>query len=232
MIGQPNRAVNSTSTFKKIRNQKDGEMDYLAMKTDDQVAAELINSDINDLKVAAKKLINHATKLGGLGLNCFSQMGCFLCCYLLVDIGSNKLENEHADFAISTLHIFQSSLSAVQLFKRRFWKMGCFHCSCTKTFLPTTISQVYAQLIVLLAGDAWIIDSASSGGSQFLCTQLEGQLGWCRNLSYYWLLPTSRAHPSIWWIQNSFTQSHGISNTLGIILVLVYPVWALVLHFL
>lgn len=32
--------------------------------------------------------------------------------------------------------------------------------------------------------------------------------------------------------RNSFTQSHGISNTLGIILLLVYPVWALVLHVL
>lgn len=42
--------------------------DYLAMKTDrDQVSAEMIDSDINDLKVAAKNLIGHATKLAGLG---------------------------------------------------------------------------------------------------------------------------------------------------------------------
>lgn len=32
--------------------------------------------------------------------------------------------------------------------------------------------------------------------------------------------------------RNSFTQPHGISNTVGIILLIVYPVWALVLHFL
>lgn len=30
--------------------------------------------------------------------------------------------------------------------------------------------------------------------------------------------------------RNSFTERHGISNTLGIILLLVYPVWSLVLH--
>ncbi|CAN0911904.1 Cold-regulated 413 plasma membrane protein 2 [Linum grandiflorum] len=30
--------------------------------------------------------------------------------------------------------------------------------------------------------------------------------------------------------RNSFTQSHGISNTLGIILLIVYPVWSLVIH--
>lgn len=30
--------------------------------------------------------------------------------------------------------------------------------------------------------------------------------------------------------RNSFTERHGISNTLGIVLLLVYPVWSLVLH--
>ncbi|RWW23311.1 hypothetical protein GW17_00012449 [Ensete ventricosum] len=32
--------------------------------------------------------------------------------------------------------------------------------------------------------------------------------------------------------RNSFTKSHGISNSIGIILLLVYPIWRLVLHFL
>ncbi|KAL5551690.1 hypothetical protein UlMin_001866 [Ulmus minor] len=32
--------------------------------------------------------------------------------------------------------------------------------------------------------------------------------------------------------KNSFTQSHEISNTVGIIALLVFPVWALVVHFL
>ena len=43
-----------------------GRMDYLALKTD-PATADLIGSDINELKIAAKRLINHATKLGGLG---------------------------------------------------------------------------------------------------------------------------------------------------------------------
>ncbi|MED6145107.1 hypothetical protein PIB30_021916 [Stylosanthes scabra] len=30
--------------------------------------------------------------------------------------------------------------------------------------------------------------------------------------------------------RNSFTQRHGISNTLGILVLLVYPIWALVIH--
>lgn len=44
-----------------------GRWDYLAMKTDDHVTKELLNSDFNELKFAAKRLINDATKLGGLG---------------------------------------------------------------------------------------------------------------------------------------------------------------------
>lgn len=33
----------------------------------DQVKADLIRSDLNELKVAAKRLINDAARLGGLG---------------------------------------------------------------------------------------------------------------------------------------------------------------------
>lgn len=32
--------------------------------------------------------------------------------------------------------------------------------------------------------------------------------------------------------RNSFTKAHGISNTVGIVLLLVYPVWSLVLYIL
>lgn len=39
----------------------------MAMKTDPIAATELLNSDINELKIAAKRFIRDATKLGGLG---------------------------------------------------------------------------------------------------------------------------------------------------------------------
>lgn len=32
--------------------------------------------------------------------------------------------------------------------------------------------------------------------------------------------------------RKSFTQKHGVSNSVGIILLLVYPAWALIKHFL
>jgi len=40
-------------------------MDYLAMKTDPAMDDQ-ISTDINELKVAAKKLFGHAARLGGI----------------------------------------------------------------------------------------------------------------------------------------------------------------------
>lgn len=42
-----------------------GRKGFLALKTD-PATEDLINSDMDELKIAAKRLINHATKLGGL----------------------------------------------------------------------------------------------------------------------------------------------------------------------
>ncbi|KAL0334785.1 UNVERIFIED_CONTAM: cold-regulated plasma membrane protein 2 [Sesamum radiatum] len=44
-----------------------GKRSYLAMKTDNAAASELISSDLKDVGNAVKKLANHAVKLGGLG---------------------------------------------------------------------------------------------------------------------------------------------------------------------
>lgn len=56
-------------------------------------------------------------------------------------------------------------------------------------------------ILCRLAGNARILDSSSSCGSEFLCTHLEGQLGWCCSLSIDWLLLIARTHSSIWRIQ-------------------------------
>lgn len=44
-----------------------GRVEFLRMATDDDAKKKLIESDINQLGFAAKKLINDAAKLGGLG---------------------------------------------------------------------------------------------------------------------------------------------------------------------
>lgn len=42
-------------------------MEYLALKSDDPETSQLIDSDIKELKIAAKRLISDATKLAGSG---------------------------------------------------------------------------------------------------------------------------------------------------------------------
>ena len=57
--------VGLDSRSERKKKSRMGRNDYLAMKTD-PATQDLINSDIDELKIAAKRLINHATKLGGL----------------------------------------------------------------------------------------------------------------------------------------------------------------------
>ncbi|XWS45344.1 hypothetical protein CRYUN_Cryun15aG0128400 [Craigia yunnanensis] len=162
-----------------------GRMDYLAMKTD-PVAEELISSDINELKLAAKKLINDATKLGGLGFGTsFLQwVASFSAIYLLILDRTNWRTNMLTSLLVP--YIFFSLPSG------RGWKMDCIHCSCSKAVLPPTLSR--------LAGDARIVDPSSGCGSELLCTHFEGQLGWCFNMPLHRMLPIARAHPSLGWI--------------------------------
>ncbi|KAK6922786.1 hypothetical protein RJ641_011090 [Dillenia turbinata] len=63
-----------------------GRMEYLRMKTD-PASDDLINADLMEIKIVAKRLFDH----------------------LLVGIGSHQLENKHADFPFSPLHFLQSS---------------------------------------------------------------------------------------------------------------------------
>ncbi|BBH07858.1 cold-regulated 413-plasma membrane 2 [Prunus dulcis] len=200
------------------RYQIMGRMEYLALKRSDPDTNELINSDINDLKIAAKKLINDATKLGGLGF------GTSFLKWISVDIGSNQLENKYADFTFNPLHFLQSSFSALQPLRGEVGKWIAFIAVVLRLFFPRHFPdwlQMPGSLILLLV----------VAPNFFAHTLKDGWVGVliCLLIGCYLLQEHIRASGGF---RNSFTQSHGISNTLGIILLLVYPVWALVLHFI
>ena len=42
-------------------------VDYLKMKTEDEISSDQIFSDMNEIANAAKKLVSDSIKLGGLG---------------------------------------------------------------------------------------------------------------------------------------------------------------------
>ncbi|GAV68257.1 WCOR413 domain-containing protein [Cephalotus follicularis] len=201
-----------------------GRMDYLAMKTDSSVTEELINADINELKIAAKKLIGHATKLGGLGVGTsfLKWLASFAAIYLLILDRTNWRTNMLTSLLVP--YIFFSLPSALFNWLRGdVGKWIAFIAVVLRLFFPRHFPdwlEIPGSLILLLV----------VAPNFFAHTMKDSWVGVliCLVIGCYLLQEHVRASGGF---RNSFTQSHGISNTLGIILLLVYPVWALVLHF-
>ncbi|CAB4317931.1 unnamed protein product [Prunus armeniaca] len=207
------------------RDQIMGRMEYLALKSSDPDTNELINSDINDLKIAAKKLIKDATKLGGLGFGTsfLKWVASFAAIYLLILDRTNWRTNMLTSLLIP--YIFFSLPSVLfNLLRGEVGKWIAFIAVVLRLFFPRHFPdwlQMPGSLILLLV----------VAPNFFAHTLKDGWVGVliCLLIGCYLLQEHIRASGGF---RNSFTQSHGISNTLGIILLLVYPVWALVLHFI
>ncbi|CAA2997866.1 cold-regulated 413 plasma membrane protein 2-like [Olea europaea var. sylvestris] len=199
-----------------------GRIDYLAMKTD-QETAELLNSDFNELKMAAKKLIDHATKLGGLGFgtSLLKWVASFAAIYLLILDRTNWRTNMLT--ALLVPYIFFSFPSGLfHLLRGEVGKWIAFIAVVLRLFFPRHFPdwlEMPGSLILLLVvapnffahsvRDSWV------------------GVAICLAIGCYLMQEHIRASGGF---RNSFTQSNGISNTIGIILLLVYPIWALVVR--
>ncbi|KAI5665856.1 hypothetical protein M9H77_15709 [Catharanthus roseus] len=200
-------------------------VDLLAMKTDEgQVTAEMINSDINDLKVAAKKLMSHASKMGGLGFGTsfLKWIASFAAIYLLILDRTNWRTNMLTSLLVP--YIFFSLPAALFHFLRgEFGKWIAFIAVILRLFFPRHFPdwlEMPGSLILLLV--------VSPGFFSHTLKDSWAGTVICLLVGCYLLQEHIRASGGF---RNSFTQSHGISNTLGIILLLVYPIWAIVVHF-
>lgn len=198
---------------------------YLAMKTDQNpLTAELIDSDINELKMAAKKLFDHATRLGGLavGTSFLKWVASFAAIYLLILDRTNWRTNMLTSLLVP--YIFFSLPAVLFSFLRgEFGKWVAFTAVVLRLFFPRHFPdwlEMPGALILLLV--------VSPG---FFAHTLRNHLVGvfiCLIIGCYLLQEHIRASGGF---RNSFTQKHGISNTVGIILLLVYPIWSLILHF-
>ncbi|KAG5241321.1 cold-regulated plasma membrane protein [Salix suchowensis] len=195
-----------------------GRMEFLKMKTDDEISANLIESDVNELKVAAKKLIKDAAKLGGLGLVPLFSNG-----YLLILDRTNWKSNMLTSLLVP--YIFFSLPSVLfNFFRGEVGRWIAFVAVVLRLFFPRHFPdwlEMPGSIILLLVV-----------APNFFAHTLKGSIVGvfiCLIIACYLLQEHIRASGGF---RNSFTQPHGISNTVGIILLIVYPVWALVLHFL
>ncbi|KAK2996547.1 hypothetical protein RJ639_025719 [Escallonia herrerae] len=216
-----------------------GKKNYVGRKSESAVLSELLGSDLKEVAHAAKRFASHAIKLGSLGFG--TSFLEWIACFAAI-IGSHKLENEHAYGTANPLHLPESSFLTVQLvqcyassshdvFQVGYWIKALVHSSCLQVVHITLVLENLvaftdwldmpaALILIIVVAPSLLADTLrDSILSAVICLIIGG----------YLLQEHIRASGGF---RNSFTKSHGISNSVGIILLLVYPVWALVLYFL
>nr|XP_009407429.2 PREDICTED: cold-regulated 413 plasma membrane protein 2-like isoform X1 [Musa acuminata subsp. malaccensis] len=205
---------------------------YLRMKTDDYASVgggggdDLIRSDLQELGVAGRKLANHALMVvGGLGSGTtfFKLLATFAAIYLLILDRTNWRTNMLTSLLIP--YIFLSLPSVLfSLLRGEFGKWVASIAVILRLFFPRHFPdwlEMPGALILLLV--------VSPGF--FASTVRDSLIGviTCLAIGCYLLHEHIQASGGF---RNSFTKSHGVSNSIGIILLLVYPIWHLFLHFL
>ncbi|KAG4168529.1 Phosphate acyltransferase [Gossypium arboreum] len=197
-----------------------GKKSYLAMRSERE-ATDLIVSDFQDLIFATKKLANHAIKLGswGFGTTLLEWIASFAAIYLLILDRTNWKTNILTALLIP--YIFLSLPSFLfNILRGEVGKWIALIAVVLRLFFPRRFPdwlELPGALILLIV----------VAPSLFSSTIRNDWIGVviCLGIACYLLQEHIRASGGF---RNSFTKANGISNTIGIIILLVYPAWALV----
>ncbi|KAG0484052.1 hypothetical protein HPP92_012136 [Vanilla planifolia] len=202
-----------------------GKFGYLAMQAD-RLNEELIESDLREIGYAARKLASHAFVLGsglGFGTTFLKFLASVAAIYLLILDRTNWRTNMLTSLLVP--YIFLSLPSVVfSLLRGEFGKWVAFIAVVLRLFFPRHFPEwleMPGSLILLLV-------VAPGFFAHTIRDNVVGVLI-CLAIGCYLLQEHIRASGGF---RNSFTKSNGFSNTIGIILILVYPVWRLVLLFM
>ncbi|KAE8008448.1 hypothetical protein FH972_004959 [Carpinus fangiana] len=201
-----------------------GKKSYIRMKTD-QDTNQLISSDLKELGNAAKKLATHVGNLTSLGFGTtfLEWVASFAAIYLLV------LDRTHWKTNILTSllipYIFFSFPSLLfNIFRGEIGKWIAFVAVVLRLFFPRHFPDWLelpgALILLMVVAPSLLADTVRDSWIGVLI---------CLVIACYLLQEHIRASGGF---RNSFTKANGISNTVGIILLVVYPVWALVLDFI
>ncbi|XP_049408713.1 cold-regulated 413 plasma membrane protein 2-like [Solanum stenotomum] len=198
---------------------------YLAMKREASVGSDLIDSDLEEIGIAAKKLANHVIMLGGIGFGTsfLKWIASFAAIYLLILDRTNWRSNMLTTLLIPYIFLSFPSL-LFGLFRGDFGKWLSLIAVITRLFFPKHfpdwLEAPAALVLLMVVSPSFFADTIRD---MWIGTFI------CLVIGCYLLQEHIRASGGF---RNSFTKANGISNTIGIILLLVYPVWALILHFL
>ncbi|NP_001334188.1 WCOR413-like plant cold acclimation protein [Solanum lycopersicum] len=189
------------------------------------VGSDMIDSDLKEIGIAAKKLANHAIMLGGIGFGTsfLKWIASFAAIYLLILDRTNWRSNILTTLLIPYIFLSFPSL-LFGLFRGDFGKWLSLIAVITRLFFPKHfpdwLEAPAALVLLMVVSPSFLADTIRDNWiGTFICLVI----------GCYLLQEHIRASGGF---RNSFTKAHGISNTIGIILLLVYPVWALILHFL
>ncbi|GKV23763.1 hypothetical protein SLEP1_g33459 [Rubroshorea leprosula] len=202
-----------------------GKKGYLAMVGEQQDTTDLISSDFKELTLAAKKLANHAIKLASLGFGTtfLEWVASFAAIYLLILDRTHWRTNILTGLLIP--YIFFSLPSLIfNIFRGEVGRWIAIIAVVLRLFFPRRFPdwlEMPAALILLIVV-----------APSFFASTLRGS--WvgvliCLAIACYLLQEHIRASGGF---RNSFTRANGISNTIGIIILFVYPAWALVIDFI
>ncbi|CAN8270822.1 unnamed protein product [Cochlearia groenlandica] len=196
-------------------------MTFTAMRRDHGTLDAMLSSDFNELAIAAKNLANHAFMLtgSGFGTSLFEWIASIAAIYLLVLDRTNWKTNMLTSLLIP--YIFFSLPSFIfGLFRGEVGKWIAFVAVVVQLFFPKHFRDWFelpVALILLVVVAPGLI--AGTFRNDWV------GLAICLGISCYLLQEHIRASDGF---RNAFTKANGISNTLGIIALVVFPVWALI----
>ncbi|XP_072973836.1 cold-regulated 413 plasma membrane protein 2-like [Typha angustifolia] len=203
---------------------KGNKLRYLALRGD-EASVEVMQTDLRELGLAMRNLANHAVMVGGgvaSGTTFFKFLASMAAIYLLVLDRTNWRTNMLTSLLVP--YIFISLPSALfSLLRGEVGKWIAFISVVLRLFFPRHFPdwlELPGSLVLLLV-------VAPGFFAHTIRNDVVGVII-CLAIGCYLLQEHIRASGGF---RNSFTERHGISNSLGIILLLVYPIWRLVLHF-
>ncbi|XP_010437292.1 PREDICTED: cold-regulated 413 plasma membrane protein 4-like [Camelina sativa] len=200
-----------------------GRVEYLAMKTSEETTANLINSDLNEFVAATKKLVKDVRILGGLGFGTsFLQWAASISAIYLLILDRTNWRTKMLTSLLVPYIFFTLPTVIFHFFSGDFGKWIALIAITIRLFFPKEFPEwleIPAALILLLVVAPRLIAE----------TLRENWVGAviCLAIACYLFHEHVKASGGF---KKCFTEKHGISNTLGIVALLVYPIWTIFFH--
>ncbi|XP_074285836.1 cold-regulated 413 plasma membrane protein 1-like [Silene latifolia] len=197
-------------------------MEYLRMKTQDTAAnVEVVKNDWNEVTSAVHKLASHTLKFAGLGLFTiiFQWLACISAIWLLVLDKTNWKTNILTGLLVP--YIFFSLPDLLFSFLRGEIGMWiAFVTVILRVFFPKKFPdwlELPGAVILIIVVAPSLIAGSVRGNWLGACV--------CLVIGGYLLQEHIRASGGF---KNAFTKANGVMNSIGILLLFVYPVWDII----